>query len=91
MSEPICRNCRQPQSHANHDLAHGCLFSPLPSNWVAEINGHHIFRDDRHGDYCIFTPGEGWWAYGLTEEYARRTCEVVAPAKRSAGRTQETE
>jgi hypothetical protein len=57
-----------------------------PSNFVAEINGHQIYRrvpDDR-GRCDIWTPGTGWWAFGLSEEQARRQAEIIpmAPLKR---------
>lgn len=44
---------------------------------VAEINGHHIYRAADGVAVNIWTPGVGFWALGLTEEYARSLCPVI--------------
>lgn len=52
-----------------------------PTNFVAEINGHHIYRDD-DGKRChLWTKGVGFWGFDLPEDEARRMCLVVNPAE----------
>lgn len=53
-----------------------------PLNFVAEVNGHQIYRADDGVRCDVYTPGVGWWALGLSEEAARRNCRVVSPKRR---------
>ncbi len=53
--------------------------SERPTNFVAEINGHHIYRADDGVRCNLWTPGTGWWGFGLTEEDARAMCRFVKP------------
>lgn len=47
-----------------------------PINFVAEINGHQIYRDEN--EKCnLYTKGIGWWGFSMEEDSARRTCEIV--------------
>jgi hypothetical protein len=53
-----------------------------PSNFVAEINGHQIYRrPDDPGRCDVWTPGTGWWAFGLPEDAARQLAATVQPPK----------
>jgi len=73
-------------------LAEAMGIAPLPSNFVAEVNGHHIYRDESNpGRYHLWTPGTGWWGFDLTEEYARRVCVTVAPTTPTPRRSAEGE
>jgi hypothetical protein len=52
-----------------------------PPNFVAEINGHQIYRAEG-GERCnVWTPGVGWWAFGLPEDAARQLAATVQPPK----------
>jgi hypothetical protein len=49
---------------------------------VAEINGHQIYRrPDDPGRCDVWTPGTGWWAFGLPEDAARQLAATVQPPK----------
>lgn len=58
-----------------------------PLNFVAEVNGHHIYRHEDGVRCDLWTPGVGWWGFGLSEAIARRQCEIVTPAARPTTRT----
>lgn len=48
-------------------------------NFVAEVNGHQIYRD-ADGVRChLWTAGVGWWGFDLSEAEARLTAESVQP------------
>jgi len=60
-----------------------------PSNFVAQINGHDIYRAADGVTVNLWSPGVGFWALGVREEFARQflptVSEVtVAPAKKQA-------
>jgi hypothetical protein len=56
--------------------------SDRPSNFVAEVNGHQIYRRPDDPDRCdVWTPGVGWWAFGLSESAARQLAATVQPPK----------
>ena len=52
--------------------------TPRPLNFVAEVNGHHIYRNTDDVLCNIWTAGIGWWGFGLREDDARRHCAIVA-------------
>ena len=52
-----------------------------PLNFVAEVNGHQIYRTE-DGIRCdLWTPGVGWWGFNLPEDEARRVCKTVCAPK----------
>lgn len=55
-----------------------------PKNFVAEVNGHKLFRHEDGVRVNCFTPGVGWWAFGITEARARRVCAAVSPAEKAS-------
>lgn len=60
-------------------LAEAMGIEGRPSNLVAEINGHHIYRDDAGDCFHLFTPGEGWWGFDIkTEDAARKALAAVS-------------
>lgn len=56
-----------------------------PANLVGEINGHQMYRAADGVKVNLYTPGVGWWAFGVDEGYARRllpnVCEVVMASR----------
>lgn len=51
--------------------------SEKPANFVAEINGHEIYRSPDGRKCCLWTRGIGWWGFDLSEADARRVCEAT--------------
>lgn len=48
-----------------------------PANWVADVNGHRIYRA-ADGVMCnVWTAGVGFWAFSLPLLVAYRLCESV--------------
>jgi hypothetical protein len=53
-----------------------------PSNFVAEINGNLVCRDEAtegDGKCSVWSKESGWWAFRLDEASARRHAEMYPP------------
>jgi hypothetical protein len=64
------------------------LADVLAKNFVAEVNGHHVYRNER-GRCDLWTRGVGWWGFNLSDEEARSTCTAVSAPSDGRARPQE--
>lgn len=48
-------------------------------NFVAQVNGHQIYRAEDGVRCHLWTAGVGWWGFDLSEAEARLTAESVQP------------
>lgn len=51
------------------------MATAIPNNCILALNGNLVCKNDRD-TFDIWGEGVGWWAYGLSEERARKIAEM---------------